>query len=64
MRAGGRKIFGDLLWVDKQQTREKRERAEGRRGDLCATQASDVGSIPIARSINADDSIAFTSGKC
>jgi len=25
--------------------------------------ASDVGSIPIARSINADDSIAFTSGR-
>ena len=49
-----------MSWVDKQQTREKREEAEGRRGDLCATQASDVGSIPIARSINVDDSIALT----
>ena len=33
-------------------------------GSIEASQASDVGSIPIARSKIADDSIAFTPGIC
>jgi len=44
------------LWFDKQQTREKREWAEGRRGDLCAIIDPD-------KSAQVDDDFAFALGK-